>query len=415
MRTQKSLSMWILCALAWSVTPGCTDDDAENEKDTQTVGQDDTTDGTQGTDTAGTDGTDQDEDTDTADTLTNTETSEGDTDSYDSYEAFVVTTDYTTGSYSVVDSATRAVQKDLEVIHQDAACRYDPLTETTFIIARFGSDAIQIIDESDWSVADEYSVGAGSNPQTIAVTSSGRAYVPRLGAAGILVVNPLTGEELGTIDLSDEADADGVPEATGAVVYGGKVYIPLARLNNFMPSEFSSVVVIDGETGSMEDNVSLTATNPTVARYNGRLGRIVLVETGSYGVQDGGVELLDPNVNEVSGLIVTEAQLGGDILDVYLHSDTLGYALVGVPAGEASETHLVTFNPDTGALIEKLLTPSGWVLQSLEPTPNGKELWVADRTPEAPGIRIFDTANGKELTDKTIDVGLPPTAVCFIY
>ncbi len=416
MTMRKQNLTWILCALAWSVTPCCTQDDDADEKDTQTFGDTDgATDEDQGTEAADTGGTDHEGDTDTADTLSSTDTTDTGTEEEDtdSYAAFVVTTDYATGTYSVVDPAARTAQKDIEVIHQDAGCRYDPVTQTTFVVARFGSDAIQIIDDSDWSVADEYSVGAGSNPQTIAVVSPERAYVPRLASAELLVVNPLTGEELGTINLADEADSDGIAEQTGAVVRGGKVYVPLARLTNYMPSEFSSIVVIDGPTGAIEATVELTGTNPTDVRYNGRLGRIVLVETGSYGVQDGGVELFDPKTQEVSGFIVTEAQLGGDVLDVYLHSDALGYALVGVPAGDASYTHMVTFNPATGEVIEDILTPSAWVLQSFEPTPNGKELWVADRTPEAPGIRVFDTATGEELTDKPIDVGLPPAAVCF--
>ena len=43
-----------------------------------------------------------------------------------------------------------------------------------------------------------------------------------------------------------------------------------------------------------------------------------------------------------------------------------------------------------------------------------KQLWLADRTRNKSGIRIFDVQNDDEITSGPIDVGLPPFAICFV-
>ncbi len=330
--------------------------------------------------------------------------------------ALVVTTDYQTGSYAAVDLEDHSVVKNIAVIHSDAVCRYDPLSARPFIISRQGADAIELVDEESLAITGEYSVGAGSNPQDIASVSDSRAYIPRYSDKDMLVVNPITGAEVEKIDLSSYADADGLPEAGWAVTLDGKVYLTLQRLANFAPTDYSSILVIDGASGAIEEEVELTATSPYgKLRYNTFIDRIVLAEVGSFGVLDGGVEYFNPADNAVSGLVVSEETLGGDLSDAVILSDTKGYAVVGVTQPDFSSiTRVVSFDPSSGEKIADLSIGQGYDHAFIELTPDGSQLWVTDRNLAAPGIRIFDTTDDHEITTEPIDTGLPPFMTCFI-
>lgn len=330
--------------------------------------------------------------------------------------ALVITTDYQTGAYSAVGLEDHTVTKNIAVIHSDAVCRYDPQTRRPYIVSRQGADAVELVDPESLAITDEYSVGAGTNPQDIAPVSGSRAYVPRYGDKDLLVVNPVSGDEIEKIDLSAYADGDGVPEAGWAVAHQGKVYLTLQRLDNFMPTDYSSLLVIDGDSGAIEKEAKLSAASPYgKLRYNSFIDRMVLTEVGAFGALDGGVEYFDPTDDSLSGLVVTEETLGGDLSDAVILSDTKGYAVVGVSQPDFSViTRVVSFNPSTGEKIADLIIGQAYDHAFIELTPDGSQLWITDRNSTAPGIRIFDTTDDQEITTEPIDTGLPPFMTCFI-
>ena len=331
--------------------------------------------------------------------------------------AMVITTDYQTGSISTIHLADRRITKNLQTIHPDAVCRYDPITKRPFIVARNSSDAVEVIDQQNgWNVMKEYSVGAGSNPQDIAVVTAERAYIPRFNSATMAIVHPTQGQSLGTVDLSRFADPDGVPEMASAVQQQGLIYVAVQRLSNLNPTDYSSIVVINGQTSKVEAEVKLTGKNPYAKlRYNATLDRIVVGETGAFGKLDGGVEYLDPATRSVGGFVITEESLGGDLNDVVILSKTKGYALTSKSVdGNTFPTSVVSFNPTTGKKLADLAVGKSLEHAFLELTPDGSQLWVADRNPTAPGVIIFDTADDRLITDTPLDVGLPPSMICFM-
>lgn len=336
--------------------------------------------------------------------------------------ALVITTDYESGAYSTVRRSDRAVAPDIDAIHADAVCRYDRTLATPFVINRWGADAIALPDpEEGWRITREYSVSSGSNPQDIAAVSAERAYVARFNEPRLLVVHPFTGAFLEQIDISPYADSDGVPEATWLYALDGKVFVLLARLDAFRPTDHSTLLVIDGPTGKVEDAISLTHTNPSgKLRYQQDLEKLVIIETGGFSSlggaerMDGIVELFDPATRTLSGPVVTAEALGGDIIDAVILSSTKGFAIIEQGADDTLATHLVTFDPGTGKKGAHLASASGFAYSALELTPDGTELWLADRTRTRPGIRIFDTATDALLTPEPIDVGMPPFTICFV-
>jgi hypothetical protein len=331
--------------------------------------------------------------------------------------ALVITTDFQTGSYAAIRRSDHEVVPNIEVIHQDASCRFDLLTGYPLIVARLGADAIDIVDPAQsWQVIGEYSVGAGTNPQDIAVVAPDRAYVSRLTEPGLLVVHPLTGDVIEQIDLSGFADADGSPEPAGLLHHDGMVYALLLQLENMTSTGTSTLLTIDGPSGAVLDQVELSAPNPAGRlRYSDGIGALVLVESGEFGDHgDGVIETFDPATGTLSGPLIDEAALGGDLVDAVIATATKGYAAIGETIGSEGNSRVVTFDPTAGTKTGDLIAADSFDHLSLELTPEGDQLWVPDRKQTAPGIRIFDVATDDEITTAPIDVGLPPFVICFV-
>jgi hypothetical protein len=338
--------------------------------------------------------------------------------------AFVLTTDFATGSYSVVDLATRQGTNDILLggVHSDALARV--FNGLVYVVNRLGADNIQIIDpQQGYTTINQQSVGNGSNPQDIAVVSATKAYVSRLGSDQLLIVNPTTLAQTGSIDLSDRTklnDLDGVPELFRMLVHNGLVYLILQHLDftaGFSPRKVApgEVVVINPVTDLIVKVIVLQGTNPgTDLQYSAALNRILVSSIGDFLVNDGGIEAINPDTNAIdSGFVLQEAAIGGDITHFQIVSATKGYAVV-VDATFANA--LVTFNPSTGQKLATLFGPSSIFLPHFAIN-NGNELYLAvtDLTTPTPGVRIFDTVQDLELTSAPLSVGqLPPVNIVFI-
>lgn len=332
-------------------------------------------------------------------------------------KALVITTDYQDGSYSLIDLEDHGVEATLNLIGSDAVCRYDSVTRTPFIVSRMGTNAVEVLSpEEGWQVVGEYSVGAGSNPQDIAVVTAERAYVPRYNSADLLAVHPITGDELDSLDLSAYADPDGVPELAWTLVLDDQVFVAAQRLTDFMPGDYSSLLVLDAATGRVDREIRLSAVDPfSPIRYVPALDRIAVTEVGAFGALDGGLELLAPDAAGPAGLAVTEADLGGDLVDAVVVDENRGYAVIGVDQGGGEmTTRLVRFDPTTGQPAATLAEADAYDHSFLALSPDRSQLWVTDRHRTEPGVRIYSVEDDRELTDGPIDVGLPPFMVCFV-
>ncbi len=323
----------------------------------------------------------------------------------------VVCTDFSTGKFSVCESESPwPADIDVASIHSDAvAVAHGGLI---YVVNRLGADNVQVLDPEDgFATLIEFSVGGGGNPQTIAFSADGaKAYLPRQELNDVLIVNPLTGAWLGSIDLSAWNDADGNCELGQCLAVGDLLFVAVARLDrNFYwsPVGDSYLAVIDMTTDTLVDTnpgqaglqaIALAATNPSWEI--GRAGELLYLScVGGYGVQDGGVELVDPVALVSLGLAVSESALGGDVGAVAWVGDNLAYAIV-------SDANVKRFNPSTGGDVSLAVAGSGYRYTDLELDHAG-ELFLADRAIGADGLRVFDASSGVEIGGP-IDMGLPP-------
>ncbi|NLN61737.1 MAG: hypothetical protein GX146_02515 [Myxococcales bacterium] len=337
---------------------------------------------------------------------------------------FVITTDFHSGSSATIDPAAFTVHRDIHFLHSDSVCRYDAAHHRMFVVQRWGADAIAVVEPTKgWRLTDEYSVGNGSNPQDIAVVASDKAYVSRLQHASLRIVNPVSGAHRGDIPLGHLADADGLPEAAHMLVRGEHVFVALQRLDatqGYRPTDHSLIAVIHHPTDTVVTALPTAMPNPSAPlRYSPALSAIVVVTTGTWSIMnpdptpDGAIEYLDPTALTLSGPIMTEADLGGDLVDAIIVGPELGFAIVAYLGTDGPATRLVRINPEKRQVTATLLESDRWAYAAMALSPDGASLWVADRTPNAPGIRILSTdADGPSADTPLLNTGLPPQGIC---
>jgi len=336
--------------------------------------------------------------------------------------AFITTTDYTTGSSSVIRlDGSYTTEMDVASVHSDAVSRW--YGGLIYVVNRGGADNIQILDPEDsFSTLDQFSVGNGSNPQDIAFISETKAYVTRYNSNQLWIVNPATGAHTGSIDLSSLADGDGLCEMDKMIITGGTLFVSIQRMdrdNYWLPSGTSYLAAVDCGADTLIDTdgsspgvqpITLNYTNPfSDIQFNRFDGTLLISSVGSWGINDGGIEVIDPEALAVTGTMITESAAGGDINDFEIYSPSQGFAIV---TNASFNNEVISFDPETGLRKNTLYSPGAYVINDIEISPAG-ELFLADQTETNPGIRIYRCSNGSQITQGPISTGLPPFDICF--
>lgn len=347
---------------------------------------------------------------------------------------FVVTTDFAVGNLSTLTTdLPRQVTKSIlgsTGLHSDIAIR--TFENFIFILQRFGSNSIVVIDSNNpgasianYTTNDPGENAIQSNLHDIAFVSLSKAYISRYALNTILIVNPRTGAQLGTIDLSTFADADGVVEMDQMVIVNGKLYVSLQRLNRnkqlFPPENDSFVVVIDTNTDNIIDvdaatpgvqAIVLEGRNPfSRLTYLSETNKIYLVNAGTFSTADnfGGIEVINPDTNKSEGIVISDNDLGGPIGGALaIFSETVAYVTIS----DANFNNVVIpVNLSTLGVSLPLIGAGPSFIPSLAFDKNG-DLYIPDRDATNPGIQVFDTTTNTKL-EGPIDTGLPPFELVF--
>jgi len=273
-----------------------------------------------------------------------------------------------------------------------------------YIINRFGSDNITIVDPQGPVLIDQISTGAGTNPQDIAVV--GRTlYVCAFNSGAIITLdldNP--SDPPGSIDISSY-DTDMNPNCNSIAVAGNQVIATLGLLDAEFTSQGGVAIVIDPTDNSITTSFGLTYKNPLglIATTDpaGPLGGDLLVATTEdFGAGNGCVERITPGETPGSaGCLIENAALGGYASVIQSQGDRVWLAvstsfttgkLVSVDAGGVLDDNSVTAADHH--VTDFVICPSGHIVTN-------------DRTPGA--LRVF-TGDGAEITTAPLDIGLPP-------
>jgi len=331
--------------------------------------------------------------------------------------------DFATGGLAAVDVDDFTVLEHvIGSVEPDSVVRVRD--NRVFVVNRYSGSSVQEVDPHDsLKTLWRCSVGAGSNPHDIVLIAPDKAYVTRYDAISIAIVDPSVGQSCegfvrGYIDLSPWADADGIPEMDQMVRIDDRVFVAVQRLDRddfFRPATNGALVVLDLATDAAVGAIELELTNPFTETkglvYDAANERILVGGPGTLfsDLNDGGIEAVDPKSLTSLGVLLSGADLGGDLSDFAMLGSRRGYAIV---AGENFEASVVEFDLETGVVGEPLIT-SPLLLSDVEVTENGR-LWVADRDCFDPGLRVFDVGGNAEITSEPIYPGLTPFTLDFI-
>jgi hypothetical protein len=332
-------------------------------------------------------------------------------------EAVVITSDFMS-SGAVTTFAHRApwtVVADREVVHHDAVARWhDGLV---YVVNRAGADNIQVLDPAaGYDTVRQYSLGLGRNLQDIAFDDQGEAYVSCYDTAELLRIDPVTGMILTVYSTAGFADADGLPETGRMVVAGERLFITCERLdrnNLYQPVGDGYLLVFDMVSEQWVDaapdlpdvnGIRLAAADPYGEPI--RDGDVILVPCiGLYTLLDAGVDVVD-TVQLISlGLEITGAQLGGDVVDLALGPDGRRHAIV---SDAQFRTSIRRYDPADGQ-VTVVAQATGYHYADVA-WDGDFQLFLADRTPLAAGVRVFDAGSGAQLTAAPLETGLPPAS-----
>ena len=324
---------------------------------------------------------------------------------------WIITTDYSLfGRVRSFDpNSPWTVSPDKATIPGDAVGRHHQ--GLIYIVGRGGSNLIQVYDPSaGFSLVREFSVGAGRNPQDIAFAPDGSAYVSCYDAAVLLRMDTTTGVILNTFSTATYADADGLPETAWLHVQDGLLYITCQLLDRggwYAPVGPGKLLVFDLAARAWLQPIQLVGSDPycPIRPFLGEDGQTLLAVgcVGFYTLMDGGIEAVDPATGQSLGYLATEADLGADVINFVFTGPESIHALLSDSAFATSIVHL---DLSTG---NQVITDASSGYNHADLAWDGdRQLFVADRTPGAAGIRVFDSLTDQERTTATLATGLPP-------
>lgn len=337
-------------------------------------------------------------------------------------QAIITTTDYSSGSFSSLDLSTNTATRDHLTIHSDAAVR--TYRDKVYILNRLGQDNVIVLSRSDLKMPlTQYSTGNGSNPHDMAFVSEEKAYISRYERTQLLIVNPVTGDSLGAVELSVFADADGLPEISQLALYDNHLFVACQRLdrdNGWVPTDVSVIAVVDVTTDQVVDVDANTAgvqgivmvnKNPAGAVQQGNKWFLSVVNT--FGdLTDGGIEVIDLANLRSEGVVLGEMAFGGNLSSLAMVSDDEGYVVVL----DANFVNSVKrFDLGMQSVSSGLSGLSGGFVPGLGVF--GGRLYVLDggsfSDPASAGVKVYDVKTD-ELVAGPISTGLPPSGIAFV-
>ncbi len=332
-------------------------------------------------------------------------------------EAMLVmtTSDFTTGFFSAISLTDLKVYKDIFPVHSDAVVK--STGGEIFVLNRYGAD--NLVKVSPWEnfrPVYEVSLGNKSNPQNIALVSPSLAYVSLHNRDYLSAIDPRNGKTVGTLSVSAWSDSDGYPEPSALFTDGTILYVTLQRLNRnsggvWQPSGDSRLLAFDASNKSIMADYILPFENPVSSLRKHPVDNSLYVSApANFGVNyslDGGVVLFNVSTSTFGASPLPEAAAGLEILNSIFVSKTLAFAIA---SDQIFQSYLIAFDPESGTVLHTLavLTSSDGGYFADFAWDGSDKIFVADRSNNQPGIRIFSVTTFAEITSNPLDTGLPP-------
>jgi hypothetical protein len=262
----------------------------------------------------------------------------------------------------------------------------------------------------------------GFNPQDVAVDSKGRRWVTRFERPTLAIIEP-DGSFSGTVDLSGDADADGLPEAAGIHIAGDHAYVAIERLDRcggWVPTGPGKILEINLATREVTKRIELGGANPfgrlVPVPWDSSGNTVAVALAGRFLSLDEGdaAAIVKLDTGEIMGF-GRETDLQGSVTEVVLAAPDEAYAIVSSPKLPENATSVVRINPMTGQVISRLLDSrssknpdGGYCHRGLAVL--GDQVLVASKDPCEIGVFVLDRQSGEQL-GVIHPAKLPPIAI----
>lgn len=282
-----------------------------------------------------------------------------------------------------------------------------------------GLGSVATLDPQDrFQLATTYPVNDGvnpANPQDILVLRDDKAYVTRYDPAynDILIVNPDTGAAAGHVDFTGKGtNSDGVPRLFKMRYLQGRVWVLMQNwtFNPIPPPvlEFGPglIGVVDPETDSIEDIITLETENPADQGYDARQNRLYVASTGDWtDPSTSGIEAINPKTRASTGVLISGAAVGGFITHMVFKDAHTAY--LAVTKSDFSGDKVVRVNPADGVVGKTLYEyPGLWYVPDLA-LDNQHNLLIADNSSSR--VVLLDPDTGLILD--SFDTLAPPVSL----
>jgi hypothetical protein len=330
------------------------------------------------------------------------------------YKAVVLGADYSsgTGIVSRLDLATLSMQTNAiaGVATSDPVMRQ--IGDKLYIVNRSVGENVTILDAGSLSPVGQYSTGANSNPQDVAVVGD-KLYVPATGTAGVVVMTLPAGTTT-TIALDTAVgDPDGKPDCVAAVAVGTDVYVACGLLDaNFSPRGVGKVAVIDTTTDHVRTTFALPDKNPigffaNTPASSTFAGDLLIPLVPSFDTYTTGcVARIHPGATPTASCAtgLSNSALGGFVTGISA-GDKLWLSVVVDASFATVSGKLRSVDMTTGTLQPSAASSTTEQIGDLAACPDG-EVVAVDSKMNAEGLRVF--ASGTERTTAALPIGLPP-------
>lgn len=253
-------------------------------------------------------------------------------------------------------------------------------------------------------------IGTSVGLQDISFTSNEKAFLTQYNKSNVLIINPVDGDSIGSIDLAQYGMNTGtgtpeLPYLQCSMFYNNTVYVLCQRLKKGeggvpVTGNLPGLVVAVSMVTDSVDTISLIRKKPvSMDILNGSL--YIAASDSSGGVEK--VDLVS-GTNSVDVLGISD--IYNDISSIAMVSETKGYLLIRTKQGGG--TTVFEFNPSTGTV--------GSEIFSIEDARggmayDGQYLYVGDRSKTNPGVVVINPADNSKVAGP-IKMGLnPPSSV----
>lgn len=243
----------------------------------------------------------------------------------------VASTDYESGVLGAVALDGTCLAEPLASAGRDPLLRAAP--DALLYADRSDGDVVRRYDPGVYDVpAAEFALPAGGNTHDVVAVGE-ELFFARYDEPWVTVTDR-AGRVLDRIDLADDADADGLPEADAFAWVDGRLFLSLQRLDRdagFVPAGPGRLLELDPATRRIVARHD-TGPNPRLWPADGA----VLVGSGAFGALDG--SLVRHSIAGEPELLATEQDLGFDLTWAREVGGVL--VLLGLDPAETAPSHV---------------------------------------------------------------------------